>query len=57
MPRCRMELHDALTGLAGNGGVGRTYGRGMSLKPLVRVRPGRGEDLLEVLMVSRSERH
>jgi hypothetical protein len=30
------ELHDALTGHAGNGGVGRTYGRGMSLKPLVR---------------------
>jgi len=30
------ELHDALTGHAGNGGVGRTYGRGVSLKPLVR---------------------
>jgi hypothetical protein len=30
------ELHDMLTGHAGNGSVGRTYGRGMSLKPLVR---------------------
>ncbi len=30
------EIHDALTGHAGNGGVGRTYGRGMSLRPLVR---------------------
>jgi integrase len=30
------ELHDALTGHAGNGSVGRTYGRGISLKPLVR---------------------
>jgi hypothetical protein len=29
------ELHDALTGHAGNG-TGRTYGRGVSLKPLVR---------------------
>ena len=30
------ELHDALTGHAGKGGAGRTYGRGVSLKPLVR---------------------
>jgi integrase len=30
------KLHDALTGHASNGSVGRTYGRGMSLKPLVR---------------------
>lgn len=29
------ELHDALTGHSGHGGVGRTYGRGYSLKPLI----------------------
>jgi integrase len=29
------EIHDALTGHAGNGSVGRTYGRGFSIKPLI----------------------
>jgi integrase len=29
------EMHDALTGHASRGGVGRTYGRGYSIKPLV----------------------
>jgi integrase len=29
------ELHDALTGHAGHGGVGRSYGKGFSLAPLV----------------------
>lgn len=28
------EMHDALTGHSGGGGVGRMYGRGFSLKPL-----------------------
>jgi integrase len=28
------EIHDALTGHASNGGIGRTYGKGMSIKPL-----------------------
>jgi integrase len=28
------EIHDALTGHASNGGVGRGYGKGMSIKPL-----------------------
>jgi integrase len=30
------EMHDALTGHSGAGGVGRSYGRGFSLKPLAR---------------------
>jgi integrase len=30
------EVHDALTGHAGNGGVGRGYGAGVSLGPLVQ---------------------
>jgi integrase len=29
------EVHDALTGHAGNGGVGRTYGKGFSIAPLI----------------------
>lgn len=29
------ELHDALTGHSGNGNVGRSYGKGYSMKPLV----------------------
>jgi integrase len=29
------EIHDALTGHAGGGGVGKSYGRGVSLKPLI----------------------
>lgn len=29
------EVHDTLTGHASNGGVGRAYGKGMSLRPLV----------------------
>ena len=29
------EMHDALTGHAGGGGVGKSYGRGVSLKPLI----------------------
>ncbi|RTL76108.1 MAG: site-specific integrase [Bradyrhizobiaceae bacterium] len=30
------EMHDALTGHSGAGGVGRSYGRGFSLKPLAK---------------------
>jgi integrase len=29
------EIHDAMTGHAGGGGVGKRYGRGVSLKPLM----------------------
>jgi integrase len=29
------EQHDAMTGHAGNGGVGKSYGRGVSLRPLI----------------------
>jgi integrase len=29
------EMHDAMTGHAGNGSVGKSYGRGVSLKPLI----------------------
>jgi integrase len=29
------EMHDALTGHSGGGGVGKSYGRGVSLKPLI----------------------
>jgi integrase len=29
------ELHDAMTGHAGGGGVGKSYGRGVSLRPLI----------------------
>jgi len=29
------EMHDALTGHAGGGGVGKSYGRGVSLNPLI----------------------
>jgi integrase len=29
------ELHDAMTGHAGNGSVGKSYGRGVSLRPLI----------------------
>ncbi|MHC2282907.1 integrase [Bradyrhizobium diazoefficiens] len=30
------EMHDALTGHSGSGGVGRSYGKGFSLRPLAR---------------------
>ncbi len=29
------EIHDAMTGHAGGGGVGKSYGRGVSLRPLI----------------------
>jgi integrase len=31
----REEIHDAITGHAGGGGVGKSYGRGVSLRPLI----------------------
>lgn len=29
------EFHDAITGHAGNGSVGKSYGKGVSLRPLL----------------------